>query len=447
MVVLSFFVGVLFTLTGCASTDSDSEEESVVFVPGVKLEIVNFDIDLVEKHSVPTFLNKQQTKQVMQKQFEVTLKHLGLLAEEGDQNVAKISVFIDYRRRFWGDETPFPSSIVTKPYFYYQIAVVEASELSYLEKSKEKRLLKQAIKVNYPNVGGESQEDINNSISVSAVLAFQLKSLLPEYQGYQEDKEILVENPLLIKALVAKMSLKQEQPAYLTEQYIVADTIQALIDGIKSTDADIREDTYEKISEMWLNDKRVLDLIEQRLLVLYNSVDSTELDEAEEAIEAITASGVLNYQATLETISREATSKKLQEYAMEGLDVLKARNRLAIQIHKPLPVGKELAWQERQLYNMVNSGVLKQQKIAVKKIYRDYPKNEILLDTLSDSLDSSTKSGYRAGFSSDYHAWICRVLGSSENVKYKSKLDHIAIYAVNEKVRDYAEDYADELDI
>lgn len=96
---------------------------------------------------------------------------------------------------------------------------------------------------------------------------------------------------------------------------------------------------------------------------------------------------------------------------------------------------------------MIQSNDFYLQKIGVKRIYREYPRNELLLDALSDNLNGATRQGYRADLSADYHAWICRVLGMSEMTKYKTKLDYITSHASNKKVINVAEKFADELDI
>ena len=84
---------------------------------------------------------------------------------------------------------------------------------------------------------------------------------------------------------------------------------------------------------------------------------------------------------------------------------------------------------------------------AVRNIYKQFPKNEVLLDTLSHSLDEAASiSYYKTDRRRDYHAWICRVLGMSEYKKYKAKLDYMATHAKWEKVRNFAEEYAEELE-
>ena len=96
--------------------------------------------------------------------------------------------------------------------------------------------------------------------------------------------------------------------------------------------------------------------------------------------------------------------------------------------------------------NMLNSSDNQLRVNAAQAIYREHLNNERLLDEVSDILRQEAKlpRNRYAGFS-DFYAWNCRVLGSSGNVKYKALLTDLAENAYNYKVREYADEFADEL--
>ncbi len=439
-----------FLITGgCASGVKKEVVPNAVLSPGVKYEIASFDIDLVAKRHVPGFLDLEQTKQVMRKQFEMELAKAGLLADSGDQNVANIAVFIDYRRIFFGEDTPFPMDKVGSPKFFYRIDVLENGITKKLVHSDEMFIKVITLAVHdFMGAPLHTVTDIKYSLVIARGVAEELKELTPEYAGYKTNDLVEAEYVKEIKSLVATFTAEKESPAYLDEKYIPDSIVQSYVSRFRNDDVSERIDAYEDITKVWINDKEAFDPIEQQLLALYkNELGSDEYDEAEAAVKALASSGLPAYKATLKEVSINAKSKDLRKLAEENINVLNDRYRIALCIHKPVPVENEVTWQERQLYNMIHADDFYLQKIAVKRIYREYPKNVFLLDALSESLNASTQGGYRAYLNDDYHAWICRVLGMSENVKYKSKLDYIATHAVYEKVRDFAEEYAEELEI
>lgn len=444
-------VGVIVSLLitgGCASGVKKEVVPQAVLTPGVKYEIASFEVDLVQKLHVPGFLNLEQTNQVMEKQFEMNLAKAGLLANSSDTNVAKISVFVDYRRIFVGEDTPFPMDEVGAPHFAYQITVEENGITKHLMHTKERFVNTIVLAIHeFIDAPINIVDNVRYSLVIGNDVAQGLKEATPEFSGYVTNNTIEAEYKAEIQSIVTSFNVEKKAPAYLDEKYIPDSVVESYVSRFKSDDVDDRIDAYEDITKVWINDKSAFDIIDQKLLGIYkNELKGDDYDEAEAGIEALASSGLPSYEATLKKISVNAKTKGIRNLAEKNIDVLKDRYRQALYIHQPVPTGNKVAWQQRQLYNMINADDFFLQKRAVKRIYREYPTDEFLLDALSVSLDGSTQGGYRTYLSVDYHAWVCRVLGMSENVKYKSKLDYIATHATYEKVRDFAEEYADELD-
>jgi hypothetical protein len=444
-------VGVIFTLLltgGCASGVKKEAVPQAMLTPGVKYEIASFDVDLVQKLHAPGFLNLVQTKQVMEKQFEMDLAKEGLLANSSDSNVAKIAVYVDYRRIFVGEDTFIPMDSVGPPRFTYLINVEENGVTKHLIHSQEMVVNIIALAIHeFIDAPINIVDNVRYSLVIGNGVARGLKEATPEFAGYVTNSAIETEYKAEIQSIITSFNVEKKVPAYLYEKYIPNSVVESYVSRFKSDDVDDRIDAYEDITKVWINDKSVFDIIDQKLLTMYkNELQSDSYDEAEAGIEALSSSGLPAYKATLKEISVNAKTSGIRKLAEKNIDVLTDRYRQALYIHQPAPAGNEVTWQQRQLYNMINADDFFLQKRAVKRIYREYPTDEFLLDTLSESLDGSTQGGYRTYLSVDYHAWVCRVLGMSENVKYKSKLDYIATHATYEKVRDFAEDYADELD-
>ncbi|AQS35961.1 hypothetical protein Sps_00768 [Shewanella psychrophila] len=440
---------ILFTfLSACASTKKETIPD-ITLKSGVKYELTSFDFDLVTSRNVPGFLNQQQTQQIMLQQFEMSLAKEGILAEADDKNAVKIAVIIDYRRHYFGEDTPFPMDKVSSPYFFYRINILHNSTVKPYIRSKERRIANMHLYgIEFIGSPKNIADDINFSLSVANDVAKGLIEKTPESTDYVENTDIQGKYQSKIQSLLAGFEQERQDPAYLEEKYISEQYIQAFISRLQDQDIDERIEAYEEIQKVWYNDKESFDIITKRLMGLYkNELSSSQLDEAEAAVEALASSGLLSYKRTLEEISHHAKSEDLREVATDNIETLDNRHAQALLIHRPLPENIDMTWQQKQLYNMIQSNDFYLQKIGVKRIYREYPNNELLLDALSDNLDAATRQGYRADLSADYHAWICRVLGMSEMTKYKAKLDYITNHASNKKVRNFAEKFADELDI
>ena len=440
---------ILFSfLSACASTKKEIIPD-ITLNPGVKFELTSFDFDLVTSRNVPGFLNQEQTHQIMLQQFEMALAKEGMLAEAGDKSAVKIAVIIDYRRHYFGEDTPFPMDKVSSPYFYYGINIQDNGTIKPYIRSQERIIPKMHLYgIEFIGSPKNIADDINFSLSVANDVAKGLIDKTPEYPNYTKNTHIQIQYRTKIQSLLAGFELERQDPAYLEEKYISKQYIQAFISRIQDQDIDERIEAYEDIQKVWYNDGESFDIIAKRLMGIYkNELRSSQLDEAEAAVEALAASGLLTYKKTLKEISQNAKSEDLREVATDSLETLDNRHAQALLIHRPLAADINMTWQQKQLYNMIQSNDFYLQKIGVKRIYREYPKNELLLDALSENLNGATRRGYRAELSADYHAWICRVLGMSEMTKYKTKLDYITSHASNKKVRNFAEKFADELDI
>ena len=63
----------------------------------------------------------------------------------------------------------------------------------------------------------------------------------------------------------------------------------------------------------------------------------------------------------------------------------------------------------------------------------------MLNNKLSETLDEEARSiGSLATINSDYHSWICRVLGTSKNKKYLTLLKGISMDGTSVKTRKFA---------
>jgi len=431
---------VLVTIAGCTSTKK-SEPNAIVPV-GVKYEITNFDFDLVQKYNVPGFFNEAQTKEIMLLTIRSKLDEQGMLAKPSDNNSYPIEIKLDYKRNFVGEDTPFPADMVAPPKFYYSIYANENGQLASIYTSKE--MTTTAKSIFYFGIKENQQDDLLYSITAATDIAQKIIDNTPKYDGYASSpisKEqfniVLTAKAVEIAGQINTDTLKGYIPSEITDKYLAM---------INNPDFETRMEGYEEMQKQWLNQPELFDVINHKVLENYtNNLNSQQKEEIEEQILTIANAGLIEYMDTLTIVSKSANDKSLQKYANDKIELMEERFLKTYLIHQPLPKGISANWRQHQLYNMLNSEDLYLQRIAVKTIYRDFPKDDFLLDTLSEQLKESLTPGYSAVLRADYHAWICRVLGMSENPKYKNQLEYTAEYAYTRKARNFAEEFADEL--
>ncbi|MDB1125446.1 hypothetical protein [Vibrio algarum] len=439
---------VVFTLliTGCLSNTKNALQKANLS-PGVTYQVQSFDVDLTYKLNVPGFLDQEHTKKVMEASFNKALENAGLLAQESDKNTIPIYIYIDYRRIFTGEATPFPIDKVGSPYFYFQITTKNDTETFNIYQSKELSLsISMFDFADLFKADKNIATDVKYSMSIGHNIAKQLIEKTPGHNVEQVDDILDVELNAFVNSTIR--AFEEQEEARIGYDYIPDIITKDFVARLTSDKYKVRKSAYKEIQKSWFNQDPIFGLINDQLLASYKQDLSDEaLSEAKYQIETLALSGLASYTSTLSKIAQNAKSEQLIKEATEGLETLKSRSIRASAIHKPLPENMTLEWQQHQFYNMIRSNDLYLQKLAVKRIYKKYPRNEILLDELSLSLDNArSRSVYKAILRSDYHAWICRVLGMSGNKKYKAKLDYMAMHANTKKVRNFAEEFAEELE-
>lgn len=436
------FLPFILAISGCGSSPKQAKVEPAVIPAGSQFTVKDFNIDLVQKLSFPNYLDQEQTRELMEMAFLAKLEEEGLLADNNDPKAIPLKVQVDYRRVFAGEGTPFPIDSIGVPRAYYSVYAVQNGKKQSIYFSKERTIkgLHYFKKL--------SEESIKRDASFSVSIAFDVVTLLkeeiPTYEGYVKNPDAIEKLKDGVEDKFAEFQ-KQPQPT-MDRSYIPESVTAPLLADILSSQRKKRMDAYEEIQDQWLNQPKLFDPINEAVLASYKkALSKDELDELEEQIKTLTEAGLTEYLNTLELVAKEGSSEQLRNFAKDSIKEMEARHLKSYQIHLPLPNDVTVSWQEHQLYNMTIANDLYLKKKAVKRIYRDHRENEFLLDALSKQLDTAVNRGYRPSLYADYHAWICRVLGVSGNQKYKAQLVRLSTEATSEKVRDFAEEYADEL--
>ncbi len=431
---------------GCSSTPKVVLEASLD--KGVKYEVSDINLDIVQRYNRIGMFTTKQMQQIMTDHLKYSLDKRGLLATPSDKNVAKLDITMSYRRMYVGDDTPFAMGRLANPRVHYYFKVYKGTLLAATFNSKH-LTASFSFKGDMADVQSTQnvEHDISYSLSVVNHLIKNVERQTPGYQANSNDHILSLEYKKDLFKKVDEIYASNMNTDFLSSDYIPTTIINDFLLGINNESYDVRTETYKEITKNWLNSERLFDQIKSTL----NAKKSMSLDkkgkrEVELALEALASSGNMNYIDYLKELSNESKTEKMREYASKNIEFLKERAATAVYIHRAPPKGIDLDWKERQLYAMVASDDINLQAKAVRLIYKHYPKNAALLEVLSKSLDGSSQYVFRAKLSRDYHAWVCRVLGLSGDAQYLAQLQDVAQHAYYEKVREYAETFAEELE-
>lgn len=449
---LLFFVTtiLLLLLAGCSSSPKQPIAPHSDIV--IKYSIRHFEMDLIqENYKVgQSFPDRSNLEQLLKTDFIRQLKENNLLAAENDINVVDLDIFVDYRRRFVGDLTPFPLESLAPPDVRLrEIALFGNKRLRY----DQSGLLSNKTLVFSTDSEKSIDKEQKNIIAISNTLIKRLKNRRQiDANNFAQHIKNLDASTIQARRASSENTLLS-QPPILTKRtgissydYIPSDVIQSYILEVQSNDIKQRLNTYKKLSSIWVNNEELYNTIAANINQQLNIIDKASVNEMIEATKVLALSGLPQNKAVIKAIAENAASEDLKKYAAKATQLLSEREELAAIVHDTKAMVPELDWKSNQLINMLMSDNAKLRSYAIKDIYRTQLNNTAVLDVVSYQLEKeSLAERFRTWKHNDFYAWSCRVLGSSGNKTYKLVLDTVATQAVNPKVRDYAKKFAKEL--
>jgi hypothetical protein len=417
----------------------------------VKYIVRTVDADITQR--TRKFTEMYGTKEDMQlavKEFlEKGLAEKNLLANTADEKVMILDFFVDYRRNFVGDGTPFPVSSLRPP------EVKITTEVSTVNKTVRQQLSAELTTKDFAFTGGINDALKKEAGSVIGVGKWILNDVLNKRSADVEKFNELIVG-INAEQLTAKyteenlLSIQQEEqykyPGLANTAYIPDSIANDYLTELASDNRKIRIKTYKKITRAWLPSEPLFDHIEGVLLEAYKKDEPKKVKELRWVAKTLASSGLEKYRPTLTMVGEEAFSDVLKQSMKSYLlffDKRQASNEI---VHNIKTMTPEETWKVNQLANMINSDSAQLRSQAIKDIYRNYKTNEYLLNFISQRLSNEASTiRYRYLNNANNYAWFCRILGESKNAKYKPLLERMAKEAHVKKVRKYAKKFARKL--
>lgn len=198
----------------------------------------------------------------------------------------------------------------------------------------------------------------------------------------------------------------------------------------------------QQLEWLGLNDPRMFDVAEQRLLALYKTADHDDFVAmlAWQA-KALAFSGQEKYRATLSEVAMHGKDKRLRRHASASLSILDSyiewqpliTDTTGYRGDQPEPVNRYAT--------MLKTRKKKLQAIAAKRIIAEQIDNQYLLDLLRDLIEPELLHHWQDRNDASAVAHMLKALAQSGKAEYRPTLEKAAEHAGTDRIRKYAKSY------
>lgn len=213
------------------------------------------------------------------------------------------------------------------------------------------------------------------------------------------------------------------------------DEIEKYIKLYENRSLEVSKVTAGELEFSGITDTRLYDVIERRLLDEYQSKDA---EPSSWLAKTLAYSGQSKYKATLTKIVNTTKSRKLKRHTKLALVRLPQHTAWNIDIGEGTAglVGDSLY--RKRTINMINSNHTHLMMLGARRVWFHHPTDKMFVAAVKDKLLATYNSETLSKRDVDALAWLCNVLGKSEDPKYRQVLLDVAASSPNKRVGRYA---------
>lgn len=413
--------------------------------PLYHIHLIDADVSQVTEKAGDGYIGFSNAEELIEKTVREQLAKKQLLTENRSQHHITLEILIDYQRRFIGDGTPFPTNSITNP-------TVQFSTTAYLGDIPIREYQSNTLTDLQIHFGGADErgveKDKQNLKNAATTVVQHIQTNYPEdLSAYKRSTNNMSPEEILAASQKQPKSTavnNNDHAEYGSKKYIPENVINHYQKMMENAIKEHSAKSFKAFSLMYINDERPYNIIQDYLKRHYKHDD--HLKALIWATRALASSGMEQYRATIQNISKDASSKKLRKHAKKILLTFNKKIAEANAVHNTSLMDSTQTWDINQLTNMIKSDIPRLRSKSVKKIYKDHPQNTYLLDLLAHTLhDEATSHRNKYRSYTDYYAWVCRALGNSGNQDYKPLLESMSKEAHSNKVKKYAAKFAETL--
>ncbi|VAW90117.1 hypothetical protein MNBD_GAMMA17-1643 [hydrothermal vent metagenome] len=190
----------------------------------------------------------------------------------------------------------------------------------------------------------------------------------------------------------------------------------------------------------WLgiSDERVYEPLEELILAEIMTADRKVAKQVTYYIKGLSFSGNKRYHATLKKVVDEAENRHLIKHSLKAIARLDNHilwNPVIAADLDKAAAGENDIWRVK---NMLSSDMVELQRVGVKRVYREFGSDPLLLATVKELLLAGYKKSDKSRAHIDLMAWSCKVLGASGDTAFLEVLQEVADNAEHKKVKKHA---------
>jgi len=220
-----------------------------------------------------------------------------------------------------------------------------------------------------------------------------------------------------------------------------AEDIERYVDIFSKQNSTQQIQACKELEYAGLSDARIFDLVESKLLQVYQSAkDGDSVAYATWLTRALAYSGQGKYRNTLQAVTQHAGHRKLSKQASVSLKTLDDYTVWTPIIGNTATYNRDKSPEINRLGNMLRGQVAALQKLAATRILDSEQFDPYLLQTLQQKI--SGMLGSKADDATEEAlVWMLRALASSRSADYQPTLQEAASHAASSSVRKYAANY------
>lgn len=226
---------------------------------------------------------------------------------------------------------------------------------------------------------------------------------------------------------------------------VYAESDKQLLAGVSSQNYNVRLDSLKIIERSAVNDPKIFQILENRLLKDQQSpsTQSKHIDEMAWTCKALASSADDRYLKTLQTVANSSQSPKLKKHCSSALNRYGYYTQRRGILSQPQIAG--LSAEASKYIHLISSKNPEMMRSGIRMLMTSGMSDEVVFDKVRDVLlaqyNSSTDSKYI-----DSLAWLCKGLASSGNPKYARDLQTVEKNANSIKLQRYARESRSKLD-
>jgi len=404
---------------------------------GAKYKISSFKLDLAESVSYAQFLKEDEFSYVVKDTVELMLKRVNKLAENDDNDAINLDIYVDYYRRFVGDQSPWPIASLAPPNCIYTIDAKKNGAIVFRLKTDELTETSGTFAIWEKNRPDYYKKDYSRAFGLALSIVSSISGKAKDFSPPRPQE--LTDLSVRAELYHSKFGAPNNQTV---DFYVPDDAAEPYIVAMTDANKKVRINNFNAITQEWIfNEKLVLAVRAHIEKLLQAPVDKDAEKELRYAMNALASFGLVEDLSVFEKIkNKTGFSKDVYKEVGDSINILKKRSDQNLVVHRFSSDIANQPWEVKQLVNRLSLTSVKDLLQVISRVKRSYPRNPIILNAMKTRLEKEALVfNYKARMYTEVDAHFCRVIGNSGNPEYLPFLEMMSQKAFMDYTREHCQ--------